>query len=540
VIPPPPPTPNQFKRLLSGRPPQDDFVLSPSQFDLFLECERAAGLDYIDGWRWTEAQDPHSSMALGDRIHDILEAFALTGQKPDLHETFLVKGVFNGKPWERLVYPGQIADAAICLIPPGAKPESEVILTRPNGIRWKVKRDLRIAGAVPEVRDYKTTSDFKYVAEKDLATDTQAQLYGWAEFVETPEATEVLLHWQFLRTKGKPDSKSLYRTENRQHNEAQMQRIDAGAERWIELRRKGARGEIRGADLQPTGLRTGKCDKHFGCPRRGVRCFVTTEELLGVQSMGAIEDKIAALSGRQAAIGNIPPPAGFAPVPAPVAAARPSYWMPGDPMNDDQTYFASKGKPLSFIANMADVKPPAEVSASYDAPAVTPVAVLTGPPIERGFINGTAPGAPTHAAVNPEQAAAFVNQGAPVAPAPVGLDRGALKEEALALGLVAQGSRLGAEALAKLIAGHKAAGGGPDFSPATTAVRLEAAIEKQPGGAYVPPPAPAQPTFHAGSLTSVPAPMAAIPAPATAVVDDDLADRIADRVIARFRTLLGA
>lgn len=500
--------------------------MSPSQFDLFLECERAAGFRYIDGWDWGP-QDPHSARALGDRIHDILEDYANTGKKPDLHEVFLLKGEAFGKAWERTVYPGQVADVAICLIPPGAKAESEVTLTRPNGIRWKVKRDLRIAGKVPEVRDYKTTSDFKYIEEKDLATDTQGQVYAWAEFEENGDTTEVLLHWQFLRTKGKPDSKSLYRRENRQHNEVQMARIDSAAERWVALRRKGARGEISGADLAPTGLRTGKCDKHLGCPHRGVRCFTTTEELLEGNFMTVdINARLAELTGRQAAIGSIPAPAGFAP-PPPAPAARPSYWMPGDPMNDDQTYFASKGKPLSFIANMADVKPPPEVAASYDAPAAPQAPILTGPPVENGYINGAAPGAPTHAAVNPEQAAAFVQGGVP---APVETDsqkalRKHVKDECERLGLVGSGSRLGLEALQKLLDGHNAALAQGHTANMTTAYpeRLDAALEKQ----HVPAPMQfASPT--------------AIPAPAGAAVDDDLANRIADAFIARLAQLLGA
>lgn len=434
MIPAPTP-PKQLKDLLAGKAPQEDFVLSPSQYDKFLSCERAAGLEYIDGYRGGQETDVQR---LGTRVHDILERYVKTGERPDPMETLQVGS--------RVAYPGQIADVAICLIPPGAIAESELRLTRPNGITWVMKRDLRIPGPVPEVRDYKTTSDFKWMAEKDLNTDTQATVYAMGEFAEHPDSTRVHLHWQFLRTKGKPDSKSLRLDVTPGEAETRMQRIDAGAERWVSLRRKGARGELRGADLAPTGVKNGTCDKYGGCPHRGTRCTLTLEQQLAGALKMDVSAVLAGFTQKQQAVATIPAPAGFVPppaaAPAPVQQTRPSFWIPGDPMNEDQTYFASKGKPLSFIANLASNPPPPEVSASYDLQGV----VTQPDPIN-------APEKPVIAAVNPVTAQALSPVPAPVVEVEASDgERDALKAQAVSLGLVTTSSRLGAKALKDLIA----------------------------------------------------------------------------------------
>jgi hypothetical protein len=529
---PPPTSPSRFKTILSGREPQTEFVMSPSQIDKVIECERAAGLVYIDGYR-EEGQNLYQE--LGSRIHDILETYVKTGQKPDLSETFELKGEYNGKPWSRIVYPGQIADVAICLVPTGAAAESETIVTRPNGIKWTVKRDLRAnvrhAGRiVREVRDYKTTGDLAKADEKHLDTDTQASVYAWAEFTASPGLTEVLLHWQFLRTKGKPDSKSVYFLSTPAHAETQMERLDKVAEKWVTLRRKGAAGELRGADLEPTGLQTGACERGFGCPHRGTRCKVSDTDLLKYalkgQEMGDINAMINELAAKQSAVGNIPAPAAYVPAPAPLS--RPSYWIPGDPMNAVQAQLAGLQMPLSVIASRADNPPPAELGATYDKAVQAPV--------ERGFINP--PEASPVPAINPQAMAAMVAPALAQPSAPVADEakarRQALKDECVKRGLVGEDCKFGAERLEKMLAqASQPALPIPAPTPAPVQVatniqqyeaNLDARLAAQ-GGPYVPPPAPV--------AVSAPTPTA-IPAPATAVqFDDATLDAIAERIFGR-------
>jgi hypothetical protein len=265
-----------------------------------------------------------------------------------------------------------------------------------------------------------------------------------------------------------------------------------------------------------------------------------------------INAMIAELSAKQAAVGSIPAPAAYVPAPAPVAPlSRPSYWVPGDPMNAVQTQLQSLGMPLSVIASRADNPPPAELGATYDKAVQAPV--------ERGFVNP--PEAPPIAAINPAAMAAMIPAPAPVsAPAAVlpmsaaGFtpkpDRDALKAEAMRRGLVGSNCRLGAESLEKLLASgtvHETppapapapapfgrpdpASYGPasasapapaqlDLSVATYPARLEAAIEAQ-GGPYTGP----------GSLPPAPS---SIPVPVTAVMPDDaVLDAIAERLFAR-------
>jgi hypothetical protein len=512
MIPAPLP-PRQLKALVSGKAPQTEFELSPTQYDRFLACERAAGLEYIDGYRSPE--NPHSAAACGDRIHDILERFVKFGERPNLQETFEVRGEYNGRPWSRTVYVGQVADVAICLIPPNAVAETPLRFTRPNGITWVGRRDLRIPGVpTAEVRDYKSTSDFKWMDEKNLDTDTQATVYATAECEEHPETKVVHLHWQFLRTKGKPDSKSLRLDVTRERAYERMAQLDDGAARWIELRRKGARGEIRGGDLEPTGLKKGTCDKFDGCPHRGKGCILSTEQLLNSTLGDRSMDVSAVLAGftqKQQAVATIPAPAGFVPAPAAPTVAvqqtRPSFWIPGDPMNPAQEYFKGQGKPLSMIASAADAPPPAEVCASYDLPGV----VTQPDPIN-------APEKPMIAAVNPATHAALSPVPAPVAEieATDG-ERDALKAEAVRLNLVTSSSRLGAKALKDLISRAQST---PVPAPAVNPFAQHTVPVKHEAVIPVPEPMSAAPLN--------------IPAPTGAILESPAADAVLEAKIDAF------
>jgi hypothetical protein len=82
-------------------------------------------------------------------------------------------------------------------------------------------------------------------------------------------------------------------------------------------------------------------------------------------------------AGQQATLATLPPPAGMAPAPsnpfaatpapaAPAPQGRPSFWIPGDPMNERQTQAHSMGLPLSMVAALAPNAPPDDVGKLYD------------------------------------------------------------------------------------------------------------------------------------------------------------------------------
>lgn len=165
----------------------------------------------------------------------------------------------------------------------------------------------------------------------------------------------------------------------------------------------------------------------------------------------------------QQALTQAAPPAGFGPPPGanPFAApqggftppsgpatpqplGRPSFWIPGDPLNEIQEFAQSKGKPLSFIANAADNPPPPEVAASYD----------NLPKVEAGNINPPESGGMVPAA-NPTVAAALMPVVAPSGvtpggePAEAGFE--ALKAECMRLGIYPAGSKPRTAGLKKLL-----------------------------------------------------------------------------------------
>jgi len=457
---------------------------SASQLSEVLECVRFAALKRID--KIVSLTEDTFSRDLGTRIHQITCAYVRNGTEPDLYET-MSRRVQNPRTGELAVktfYPGQIASAAFPLLRPNAGPtwftETSIKgLTLPNGIPLQGDIDLAIAdGDVLEIRDYKSTSDFKWAkTEADLRSDIQANIYAYAGFSAIDRGVfpnvykDVIdLHWQYLRTT-RPASHSVRFRISREENLAFIHRLAGNAGTWVELRKK----KVSGTQLPPIGLATGKCSKHNGCPYRGTTCVITVEDALRYQEGMDMNDLSALLAQRtqsQQALSQVPPPASLAPAPGgnpflappPAAPARPSYWMPGDALNEFQEMARDKGKPLSFIANMADNPPPPEVSASYDRPALSAPASWSAPPVEAGQINPPeSAGMPAFATVE-QLAMAFppaVQAPATVTPAAVdafgeGSDFAALKAECDRLGLNPEGKRLKTSGYKKLLDEYRA------------------------------------------------------------------------------------
>jgi len=85
------------------------------------------------------------------------------------------------------------------------------------------------------------------------------------------------------------------------------------------------------------------------------------------------------------AAGGAPPPVPAVPAIPPVPVAPPSVsapaWKPGDPLNPAQAYLATQGKPMSVIAQAADVPPTPEVASTYAAPPPVVPAAPSAPSI---------------------------------------------------------------------------------------------------------------------------------------------------------------
>lgn len=454
------------------------FVQSASQLKLVKACVREAGLKYIDKVRLAEN---HDSRELGKKVHAIAQNYVRYGTEPDLAEIFWKRtlnprtGQWASKP----IFPGQVAAAAFPLLrrgPHGVEhwhTETKIDgLTLPSGIPLRGDIDLAIAeGAQLEIRDYKTTSDFKYaLTEAELLEDIQTQLYAYAGFaaidrgsIRVQDLSALTVHWQYLLTKGKAQSHSARALITREHNAIQVDKIDSLAQGWVQIRRKGTPG----AQLPPTGLATGECNKF--CPYRGTQhCVITAEDAIRFGGSGTMD--LAALLNQKVAsqqtLAQVTPPAGLAPVQAsnPFVAppTRPSFWMPGDPLNDLQEYAKGKGKPNSFLATLADNPPPNEVAAGYDAKVESGT---FNPPEAAGMV----------AAANPAaQALLQAPQGVPTAVPPDGFagggdaDFAALKARAQALGLLPEGKNLKTAGIKKLLAEYDAKAVPPPSNPFAT------------------------------------------------------------------------
>ena len=533
----------------------DQHIQSGSQLSRVQECVRDAALHYIDKIRIPSNNEFRK--LLGSRIHKINEEYVRHGHEPDETE-MMWRPAFNprtGLTSHKPVFPGQIAAAGFHLLkrgPHGTEgwfTETSIKgVTLPSGIQLTGDMDLAIP-ELDELRDYKTTTDFGYALTPDsLLTGIQSNLYQHAWFAAIDRGAIkadpkiVNLHWVYLLTKGRPRSHSVRAVGTREQNAAFVDNLDRTlAQPWIGLRKSRTSGYL----LPPTGLATGKCEKYNGCAYRGTHCRPTVEEsirygqALHAQLKGGTDmsgfDLAAILSqgqANQAALAAVPPPSGFGPAPgtnpfgapaapvsapvAPALAGRPSYWMPGDAMNEIQEFAAAKGKPLSFIANAADNPPPPEVAAQYDL----------APKPEAGFLNP--PEAKTVVpAANPEIAASLAGI-TPQTPA-AALDRDKLKAQCIAAGVpgITQSSRHSAETLAKMLAEHSAR---PSVPPAPTPVQAAPLA-----GAYTQAMTEAFTAAQFEPSASV-SPVATMP---PSLDMSALADAVADRVVARIAAALG-
>lgn len=182
--------------LLPPLPQQEIPKVSPSSVHLWDLCERRWWAKYVEGHR----EPTTKSQAFGTAVHKVLEEYDTKGTLIDVTTP-----------------EGLVANAALPYIEEpgsGVCEESFTLEYRP-GWAFFGKADWVHPGGL-KVRDYKTTSDFKWIKpEEALRTDPQALIYGLVALV-TQEAEApleprlpVTMQWLYLRTKGKPKPRNV-------------------------------------------------------------------------------------------------------------------------------------------------------------------------------------------------------------------------------------------------------------------------------------------------------------------------------------------
>ena len=228
--------------------------LSASQVSMYQECPRKWAWKYI-----AKLKEPTSiSMELGNRVHDILEGWLTTGDLPDLFETFVIPADEKKGTEARTVYPGQIAQAGLHLLPPPGTGELEKRITfEVDGVSWVGIVDGWYPH-IPLLLDHKTTGDFKWMAEKDLETDVQSNLYAYWAMQETG-LEEFPLRWVYYRTSGKPEAKPL-------EHKALANNVKKVVDRCTEDGKVMLRIYESGVDPRELPPNVDMCERYGGCP----------------------------------------------------------------------------------------------------------------------------------------------------------------------------------------------------------------------------------------------------------------------------------
>lgn len=273
--------------------------VSASQVETFTKCQRA----WFNRSVLRLPAPSTAAQGLGTQIHSALEAY-------NRH------GTFPADP----VMAEFVALAAHEIPPPGVgEPEREISLeTYPGGPRWIGFVDLYVPGDVPQIIDYKTTSDFRYIkAPDDLLASPQMMSYArWAlDGAHVGTIAEVKLTHVYLRTRGKKSVKRVDATAPRAQILDVWER-DVATVRMMERIRQTI---TESDDVSPTGVDTGHCNAYGGCPYRS-RCGLDTTPSKGVTTVpdpnkpSSLLEKILAAKAKLAASEAAPTPDNVVPL----------------------------------------------------------------------------------------------------------------------------------------------------------------------------------------------------------------------------------
>lgn len=225
---------------------------SASRIGLWIACNRKAGWKYIAGYPEGEGD----AQARGKRVHKILENLKRHGQLPDRTTEDGAIAAEALPHVQDLVYEGE--DGPVQL-------EAEYSLKGRHD--WVVIRDIMGPG---HVRDYKTTSDFKWAkTEAELMSDPQAILYAWEYFVAHPADDEVTLTWIYLRTKEPYDSHPVVVVMTRRYAEAGFTILERFADAMLAAA-NAAPEDIteRHKYILTLAPNESRCKDYRGCPYR--------------------------------------------------------------------------------------------------------------------------------------------------------------------------------------------------------------------------------------------------------------------------------
>jgi len=192
----------------------------------------------------------------------------------------------DGRPFDFTRESGYIAASGIEWLPqpriPGLEVQKHFVMPSPaSGGRFQYQgyMDLwlpdsgampGLAGGVPFVGDFKTTSNLKWAkSEAVLKTDVQAMLYATYALYAT-RAREIDLTWIYFQTKGPRRST---RTHLRVHTDHVVEQFRGIENTALEMQ------AIREADAAPLELppSPSQCEAYGGCPYRS-RCNLSPAE----------------------------------------------------------------------------------------------------------------------------------------------------------------------------------------------------------------------------------------------------------------------
>lgn len=235
-------------------------LYSASQIALFRECARKWAWRYIAGLK----TEPHPSAVLGTEVDN-------EQLQPYLRD---------GRPFDFTRESGYIAASGIEWLPqpklPGLEVQKHFVMPSPaSGGKFQFQgyMDLwlpdsapvpGLAGGVPFVGDFKTTSNLKWAKNAVvLSTDVQAMLYATYALYAT-RAEQVDLTWIYFQTKGPRRSMRTHLRVHTDHVVTQFRAIEETALQMHAAREAG----VEPLELPPT---PSQCEAYGGCPYRS-RC----------------------------------------------------------------------------------------------------------------------------------------------------------------------------------------------------------------------------------------------------------------------------
>lgn len=251
---------------LGSAQPRYPWNFSPSQIDIWQQCQAKWGYKYID-----HAPGSNKYADRGKDLHRVLEAWLAHAQEP---------------PDDRI---GRLARAGLKLLPvPGtAQVEGDFILVSANGIKHRGAIDLFYwDGDTPVITDHKSTTDFKWaLTEETLKVNGQAITYA-AKTMVAHQRDVVRLDWIYYKDhKTKPRVKKVSACVDLEHVLCELDKADRLA---IEIGEVGLKAK-RALDLPRNAA---SCEAKGGCPYRDI-CPVTDAERLGaIMEQQSIRDRL--------------------------------------------------------------------------------------------------------------------------------------------------------------------------------------------------------------------------------------------------------